>query len=234
MEYEAVDGGKKAQKATLGVQGLEHLQSAEELAAEDLLFTVNAQGFKGPALDASHSRPRILAIGDSCTFGSLLDRSSYPRVMERAFLEQHQLRVEVVNGGVEGYAPRHSLTQLHRYVALEPEWTLIYLGWNALFRPEEQLGPMRQLAMLRFLQKVRDNLARMIYGRHKLAMESMSRPKQSEPDSVEVRRYANHFTPTFADDFEELASAMQTAGSRVVVLTLPGLYASDVPMTERA
>ena len=46
----------------------------------EVVFQINDQGYKGPPLAAPGARPRILVVGDSCAFGSLIDRYSYPRV----------------------------------------------------------------------------------------------------------------------------------------------------------
>jgi|TARA_Y100000294_G_scaffold75165_2_gene70825 hypothetical protein len=73
---------------------------------------INADGFKGPELDKTHVRPRILALGDSITFG--IGARDYPRRLE-AGLNRRGIPVELVNGGVEGYSPHNLLYEIERY-----------------------------------------------------------------------------------------------------------------------
>jgi len=95
-------------------------------------YRINQDGMRGPEIDKNHSRLRILTLGDSVTFG--LGSVTYPRIIEGA-LEEAGLSVEVINGGVEGYAPRNLLYEIDRYIGLNPEVVTIFIGWNALYYP---------------------------------------------------------------------------------------------------
>lgn len=94
------------------------------VAPDSVVMRINAQGFKGPDLDQTHSRVRILTIGDSCTFGTMFDEYSYPRALERE-LARLGKPVEVVNGGVEGYGPANVLGRIDEFKALRPEITTL-------------------------------------------------------------------------------------------------------------
>ena len=115
--------------------------SAADPAAQ--YIRINSDGFRGPPLDRSHAARRIVTIGDSCTFG-MAEAQSYPRVLERV-LRERGAAVEVVNAGVEGYAPRDVVLELDRLKALRPDVATIYLGWNALF-DEDQVFSRPRLA----------------------------------------------------------------------------------------
>src|SRR5262245_26160311 len=96
---------KRADGRVLAVRHMEDAARALGIEPGHLAIEVNAESFRGPALDPRHSAPRILALGDSCTFGTpVAEEYTYPRALERE-LRARGHRVEVVNGGVEGYDP---------------------------------------------------------------------------------------------------------------------------------
>ena len=105
--------------------------------ASDRLFDVltNAIGFRGPELrpEKSPGMVRILAVGDSCTFGSgARTDESYPAQLANALRAlRPDLDVETINAGVPGY----SSFQTRRYLEiegldLEPDFVLIATGFN--------------------------------------------------------------------------------------------------------
>lgn len=89
----------------LGIANLERALAQSGLAPETMALSINSDGFKGPEIDHAHSRFRILAIGDSVTFGPNIDWYAYPRVLERELAEMN-ISVEIINGAVPGYGPK--------------------------------------------------------------------------------------------------------------------------------
>jgi lysophospholipase L1-like esterase len=84
-------------------------------------ITTNSQGLRAPetALQPPASGVRrILALGDSFTFGHAVEVSeAWPAALERAVAERSRTRHEVVNAGVSGYGTGQ---QLLLYRRLEP------------------------------------------------------------------------------------------------------------------
>ncbi|HKE00964.1 MAG TPA: SGNH/GDSL hydrolase family protein, partial [Planctomycetota bacterium] len=95
---------------------------------------LNERGFRGP--DRSVAKvagvKRIVCLGDSCTFGSMVGGTvTFSHVLER-WIVDHGGSVEVVNLGVPGYSALQILRQL-RSVALPltPDVVVVYAGaWN--------------------------------------------------------------------------------------------------------
>ena len=201
----------------------------------DIFVRINADGFRGPEIDRSRPHPRILALGDSCTFG-MIERFSYPRVLERELRQRGQVDVEVVNGGVEGYSPRDVLYQMDRYRTLRPVITLVYIGWGSLYNETHALDTQpswARLDSLHLLARSATLVAAAVQDPKARPEQASLEPKHPDQTAPEIRRL-DAFVPTFLADVEEIVTAMRSAGSRVVLLTLPGLYTFDSPLTAKA
>jgi lysophospholipase L1-like esterase len=220
---------KRAAGRSLTVRHMERAGPALGIAADETAVEVNADGYRGPALDPSHARFRILALGDSCTFGTpLSERHPYARVLERA-LEARGHEVEVVNGGVEGYSPDDVLARLDELRALRPQLVTLYIGWNALYRDsflDDARGARRRLHSARMLARALE-AARARLGDHRQAAAE-AYERQRRPDrAAEELRLLDGYVPSFLADVARIVESLQAAGSRVVILTLPGLYSTD-------
>ena len=203
------------------------------VAPGEVVFRVNERGYKGPPLAAPGERPRILAVGDSCAFGSLIDRYSYPRVLERE-LAPLGTPAEVVNVGVSGYYPAHVLARIEEFAALAPDISLICIGWNALYG--ERYTPTTLIDRMYLLR-----VATALGGRwrswgttpHDIAEERSEKPRRLDPGDPEIERLSR-YTPPFVDDVRRIGERLRAAGSRVFVLTLPSLYLSGERPTPEA
>jgi lysophospholipase L1-like esterase len=227
---------KRAAGRSLTVRHMEEAGPRLGIAPGDTAVEVNAEGFRGPALDASGGRVRILVLGDSCTFGSpLSERYPYARALERALAARGHA-VEVVNGGVEGYSPDDVLARVDELRALRPRLVTLYLGWNALYRDgylEDARGVRRYLHSARMLSRGLAALRARLRDRREAALQEYERSRRPDRTAGDVR-LVDAYVPSFVADVAQIAEAMQAAGSRVVVLTLPGLYATDREPSPRA
>jgi len=203
-----------------------------KVAKNAVIMRINDDGFKGPDIDKTHSRIRILTIGDSCTFGTIFDEYSYPRTLERELkrLEKH---VEVINAGVEGYGPANVLARIDEFKALRPEITTIYIGWNVLYQEPESHGIESYLKSIKLFRKAYEKIQEKIFGHTQVALAAYTKPKRVEHDAPEVRAL-DGFQPSFLTDLENVVKEMRGAGSKVVLLTLPGLFVMDEEPTPRA
>jgi hypothetical protein len=99
--------------------------------AHTIRYSVNVEGHRGALV--SHPKPdgeyRIVVIGDSFVFGSLVDDDeTFPFQLERALDDP---RVRVVNLGVPGFQIRQTLATLElRVPSFEPDLVLMNLFLN--------------------------------------------------------------------------------------------------------
>jgi lysophospholipase L1-like esterase len=238
--YRATVREMLAQKRRLGrrltVRYMEEMVPLLGIGPDEIAMEINPDGFRGPSLDPGHERYRILALGDSCTFGSpLSQRHGYPRVLERE-LRRHGFGVEVINAGVEGYAPANVLARLDEFRSLQPQMTTLYIGWNALFTErylDEARGLRRHLASARLAAQAWGLLRARFVDPHGAAIAAYERPKHPDRAAPELQ-LLDDYTPSFLPDVVRIVEEVRSAGSEVVILTLPGLYSVDREPSSRA
>ena len=186
---------------------------------------------RGPEIDKDHSRLRILSLGDSVTFG--LASVTYPRILEDV-LNETGIPVEVINGGVEGYAPRNLLYEIERYVSLRPNVVTIFIGWNALYSPTHWLTEFERFSrLIWFARNVSRNVYRRLVGEEAYAREMLRRIPEPTNNTAEVI-YAREYNPSYLGQIEELVENFQKEGTQVFLITLPGLFVSDTDPSEKA
>jgi len=224
--YAATASQLLSEKAEAGrVVGLRALKAANNG------LSINRDGFKGPEIDPSHSRIRILALGDSTTFGTA--GFDYPRVME-AILNRDSTAVEVINGGVEGYSPRNLLRELERYKNLKPNIVTLYIGWNAIYARDPNGQQAEDISRLIWAGRRIIRMARiMLEGDKNYALGLYGRKLHPDPGSRAVADLNNH-QPWFMGLVESLVDGLESAGARVVLVTLPGLFTMDEKPTAKA
>ena len=95
-------------------------------------FHTNALGLRDAEV-AEDGRQRILAIGDSCTFGWGVEQDkAYPQLLQQRLDRGPQAgRYRVINAGVPGYTSYHGRLYLaERGVALKPTVVIAGYGFN--------------------------------------------------------------------------------------------------------
>ena len=95
---------------------------------------VNAFGLRGPevAPQPAPGTHRVLALGDSATFGERLRvEEAFPAVLERELAARSAARWEVLNAGVQGYNTEAELAFLRaRGLVLRPETVVVGFNLN--------------------------------------------------------------------------------------------------------
>jgi len=116
-----------------------------------ILAHVNGQGFRDSEVGPREPGTlRILAIGDSFTFGTnVADDEPYPQVLESLLAASARRPVEVINTGVPGWGPvQYAAFYEHDGRALAPDLVLVgvYVG-NDAYSPHRRIGQVRLTAV---------------------------------------------------------------------------------------
>jgi lysophospholipase L1-like esterase len=95
-------------------------------------YRINSHGMRGPEFAKAKSGVRILALGNSCTFGwgvpydqiwtCRLQQAIHQRLPGQTF--------EVLNAGVPGYSSYQGKIYFDELLPLKPDIVLIMFGWN--------------------------------------------------------------------------------------------------------
>jgi len=229
MTLADVIDSKRRDGHVLAVKYLEARAPALGVRREDTVVSIDQDGYRGPEVDHSHARFRILAIGDSCTFGTTLGEAyPYPRSMQSG-LRRLGRDVEVINAGVEGYGPANVLARLDEFEALKPELTTIYIGWNALYSEtfmKEGRGLLGHSSAFRILNDAYNQATARLDDPQHQALVAYQKPKHPDRNAPEVAAL-DEYTPSFLPQLERVIDRLIASGSRVVLITLPGLYVMD-------
>lgn len=100
-------------------------------------ISINSLGFRGPEIPAAKGDAyRIVALGESTTFGITLDEDHHPwpELLEQMIRQRLKLRrpVQVINAGIPGYRLDQNLHRLPRDILpLRPDIVISYHGINA-------------------------------------------------------------------------------------------------------
>lgn len=106
-------------------------------------YAINSLGFRDVEF-AEQKSPgvfRILALGDSMTFGPGVDlEQTYPKVLERLLNEGNEGRYQVINAGASGYsAYEEVVTWRNRGEALDPDLVIVGFCVNDVGDPRRQM-----------------------------------------------------------------------------------------------
>jgi lysophospholipase L1-like esterase len=98
----------------------------------DFRVSTNAEGMRGKALAPAGTHKRILALGDSITFGlGVEDAETWPCQMEQWLNNATPATYEVLNAGVPGFSALQGLRYLDKHgLALEPAAVVACFGQN--------------------------------------------------------------------------------------------------------
>ncbi|HQH73954.1 MAG TPA: GDSL-type esterase/lipase family protein, partial [bacterium] len=116
---------------------------------------INSAGFRGPdeySLEPHHAL-RILAIGDSRTYGfEVPDESTFCQVLQTE-LRGKGVDAEVINAGTHGYSAVQCRAKLEQLLAYRPRVVIFSAGYNdrryLLLTPPDAEASFRRIAFLR-------------------------------------------------------------------------------------
>ncbi|HOW27531.1 MAG TPA: SGNH/GDSL hydrolase family protein [Elusimicrobiota bacterium] len=182
---------------------------------------INSLGFRGDEFTPRKPERvwRIVALGDSCTFGwGLPDGDTYPARLADRLARECKKEVSVINAGVPGYSSwqtaRWLQTELFGY---DPDIVTVYVGWNDLFeaRPGsggDVEGRKRRAYLLRKSRLLAEIRTAFVWYRSRIE-------GTYHPDFYEDYRPA-----FFETQLTKILSEAKKRGVRVVLCSLPTAY----------
>ena len=190
---------------------------------EDFCFDidVNSDGYRGANIPHQPSGTRILAIGDSVTFG--LSDIDFPSELER-LLPNGGGNVKVINAGVEGYRTRNALLEFNRHKRVKADYVILFIGWNDIFAVPPGNGLFDFFLIDDAFRYIAIRAKQFISGKWQEAKQIADRVATDETDADEKQFAPIIYEPVFFQQIELLTQAHVANGSCVVIVTLPGLF----------
>jgi lysophospholipase L1-like esterase len=204
---------------------LELRPNLEHTNSQGQQFRINSKGFVGPEFD-DEPRPgsyRIMAVGDSCTFGTGFWQIGYPGVLQRLLADEaSRRRFEVINAGIEGYNSTFALARIQdELLRYRPRMMILYIGWNDLMKTDP--ANESQVDRYRWLASALDE-SYLVKAYKKLLFFNL-RPLVLRPATVdrpEDARAFDGFTPTrYQSNLVEMIRLLRRHDIAVVLVTLP-------------
>ncbi len=98
----------------------------------DFMVSTNSLGLRNGEVGEKEGRYRVLAVGNSCTFGlGVANEMTWPAQLERVMNRTLGRGAEVINAGVPGYTSFQGLQYLEANgLALEPDLVIVSFGFN--------------------------------------------------------------------------------------------------------
>jgi lysophospholipase L1-like esterase len=187
---------------------------------------IDSLGFRGPEItrDKPPGVQRIVALGDSATFGPSEEECAYPFLLADLLAPR---QVQVVNAGVEGYRSDRALVHLQRDVLpLQPDVVTVFIGWNDLYQTDpaveaDQLSlRANPLTRLLTLSDAAQTFRRLFF----LRFETQRADTQDGPAPV----LASYAPAGYAERLREIIQTARSGGARVLVFTWPTILADDM------
>lgn len=117
--------------------------------------SINSHGFRGREIPAAkESAYRIVALGESTTFGVTMEKDDkpWPELLEQMIRDRIQpgRPVHIINAGVPSRNLKENLERLPEILALQPDMIISYHGFNGFHFIYDGMPPIRGVAVPRY------------------------------------------------------------------------------------
>ncbi|MGE3245586.1 MAG: GDSL-type esterase/lipase family protein, partial [Beijerinckiaceae bacterium] len=187
---------------------------------------INNLGFRGPDIARDKgNRFRIVALGESPTFGTMIEAgdTAWPRVLQ-SLIETKLVcahPVEVVNAGVPGYSLVQNIVRMRRSIApLKPDIVVSYHGFNGLPLIDPVLGEMPAPPI--YKRRASPLLAAF---RFNMRLSKYAAERKAFGDAGEQTQFSNRY----GELYDELAAESKRAGARLFIANMSTAVTGDSP-----
>ncbi|HKK20059.1 MAG TPA: GDSL-type esterase/lipase family protein [candidate division Zixibacteria bacterium] len=146
----------------------------------DISYHINTAGLRGSDFDPHKSRYRILALGNSCTFGwGVRYQYIWTTRLQEILDRQSPGKYEVINAGVPGYSSFQGKAFFENELyELQPDMVLIMFGWNDQWKAGLGISDAEQKPPSRIILSVQNLLSSLeLYQlARKLVLSSTDKP----------------------------------------------------------
>jgi len=173
-------------------------------------YRINSAGLRDKEISKEKTKPRIIALGNSCTFGWGVDSDLIYTSRLKQILDKHY---EIINAGVPGYSSYQGRVYFEsESVKLKPDYVLILFGWNDHWAAANGIADIDQQLPSKFIINIQNFLSNFhLYRAIKKALLSSI---ESDIDSLFDRK--NTIYRVSVADFEKNIKSISVNGKKLV------------------
>jgi lysophospholipase L1-like esterase len=182
-------------------------------------YHINSLGLRGEEVKSRKTKKRILALGNSCTFGwGVAYQDTYTRRLESLLKGAY----EVINCGIPGYSSFQGKCLFEKeLIGLQPDIILILFAWNdhwaaanRIADKDQQFPPRTIIAIQNFLSHLHS---------YRLLKKLLLSGIEKEPDSLFDRMEPIYRVglKDFQSNLREICRAARSKGITPILLTSP-------------
>jgi lysophospholipase L1-like esterase len=186
---------------------------------EGKTYRINSLGLRGDEINSIKTKKRIIALGNSCTFGwRMSDQETYANRLE-ALLDGEY---EVINAGIPGYTSLQGKRFFEReLIHLKPDIVLILFAWNDHWAAANQIADKDQKFPPRLVITCQNFLSR--FHSYRLLKKLLLSTIEADPDSLFNRQAPVYRVglEDFRQNLMEICRLARSHGAIPILLTSP-------------
>ncbi len=189
----------------------------------NLTYDINSRGLRGPEIEPTDTKTRILALGNSCTFGWGV---AYTNTFTSLLQEKLNASVggdlyQVINAGVPGYSSFQGRRLLPQLMDLHPSAVLIMFGWNDHFPAGHKIRDSQQQMPPGIVLSFQNLLSRLkLYQFLRKALLSVSEDRQElRLDDLSLTRRVTR--QEMGENLREMIQLTRNEGAMPILLIPP-------------
>jgi len=191
---------------------------------ENKTYTINSLGLRGKEIEPKSSRTRIIALGNSCTFGWGVEYSKiYSQQLERLINSDSALpEVEVINAGIPGYSSYQGRKFFEsNLLKLKPDMVLIMFAWNDQWAAADNIPDKNQEMPPEYIINVQNLFSRLKIYRliKKLTLSAVEKPLESK--LIKEKPVYRVSESDFYDNLHGIVETCRENGIMPILLTSP-------------
>lgn len=199
----------------------------------DISYQINSLGLRGSEIKKEKTCIRILALGNSCTFGwGTSYEECWTRRLEERLNRSHLAKtVEVINAGVPGYSSFQGKVLIKKLATLQPDMVLIMYGWNDHWRAGKGISDAEQTLPPEIVIELQNTLSRLMLYKlmRKVTLSLTEDTTFVRMDDISGRRRVS--PEEFSENLKEIIRLAKEFGA-VPILVVPPIASLEIYFPE--
>jgi len=198
-------------------------QTVESRWFSNLSYQINSLGLRGPEVVKNKHGLRILALGNSCTFGwGVSFEKCCTNLLQKELNETNpEDNIEVVNAGVPEYSSHQGKLFFEDLLSLKPDVVLIMYGWNDHWRAGQEIPDAEQNPHPQIIINLQNMTSRLMLYKfmRKATLTLIEDTTLVRMDDISGKRRVN--PDEFSDNLKEIIKIAKENGIQPILVVPP-------------